>query len=228
MIRTLNPSKKIEGNQMFKKPGQKFKERHVQVKSEAKVAGIIEEEYGKYQIKAGRLSGSYVARAFAKPPATTKGFFVEAEGDSEQAAIDALKALIDARKIQRSEDRRWDEKSSISVPTEEEFLETLRQAQLSQAQVAMLKALSVSAENGLTFGQLARAAGYKSSKTGAKVFKKVGDLIADYLGIEIADRDATHDERSAHIVAFGHISEEDAPTVWVMHQELRCAVRATY
>ena len=114
----------------------------------------------------------------------------------------------------------------MSVPTEPEFLEALRQAQLSQAHVAMLKALSVAADEGLTYDQLASAAGYKSKETGAKVLKKVGDLVADYLGIEIADGDASDNERAVRILAFGNVQGEGLPTIWIMHQELSGAVRA--
>ena len=203
----------------------KFKAPKSPKKREADVAGIVEEDFGKYRIKAGRLSGTYVARAFPMPPAKAQGVIAEAKGNSEQAAIAALKAIIDARDVQRTEDRRWDERSSISVPTELEFLEALRQARLSQAHVAMLKALSVAAEEGLTYGQLASAAGYKSKETGAKVFNKVGDMVADYLGIQIADGDAPDNARAAQILAFRNVRGEDVPTVWIMHQELRGAVR---
>lgn len=193
----------------------------------ADVADIVEAEHAKYRIRAGFLGGSYVARAFPKPPSKAQGLIAEAAGDSEQAAITALKAMIEARDVQRMGVRRWDEISSVSVPNEEEFVEALYQTALTRSQIAMLKAHAFAREDGLTFDQLARAAGYKSRETAAKVFCKAGDLIADYLGIEI-DQDALPDrEGSAHVLAFKSIQVEDAPTVWVMHSELRQAVRIT-
>ena len=164
---------------MLLKSQPKFKTPQVVKKKGADVAGIVEEEYGNYQIKAGRLSGTYIARAFPKPPAKAQGMIAEARGDSEQAAIAALKALIEARDAERTQNRRWEERSSSQVANETEFVEAVRQVSLSPAQVAMLKAHAIAAEDGLTFRQLANTAGYKSADTAAKVLKQAGALIAD-------------------------------------------------
>lgn len=207
-------------------PKQKFKAPQVK-KTSADVSGIIEEEHAKYQIKAGRLGGTFVARAFPKQSAKAQGVIAEAKGDSEKAAIASLVAIIEARDVQRTEDRRRDEFSALAIPTEAEFLEALRQARLSQAQIAMLRALAVEVDDGLTYGQLAKAAGYKSKDTGANVFKKIGDLIADYLNIEIPADDASGIGGSSGLLAVGHTpAKDDAPIVWKMHEELRAAVRA--
>lgn len=210
---------------MLLKSQPKFKAPRVAKKKGADVAGIVEEDYGKYQIKAGRLSGTYIARAFPKASAKAQGMIAEAKGDSEEAAIAALKALIEARDVERTENRRWEEKSASQVANETEFLEALRQASLSQAQVAMLKAHAIAAEDGLTFRQLANAAGYKNHDTAAKVLRKAGALIADYLRIEVSGDEAADGEGAVTVLAFGRAPEEDAPTVWVMHEELRRAVR---
>ena len=191
----------------------------------ADVAGIVEEEHRKYRIKAGRLGGTYVARAFPKPPSKAQGVFAEAEGDTKEAALTALMEKIEARDTQRRSVRRWDETASVSVANEEEFIEALYQTSLTRPQVAMLKAHSFAREDGMTFAQLARAAGYKSSETAAKVFSKAGDLIADYLGIEIDETGAPDRENAALVLAFQANIGEDAATIWVMHPELRNAVK---
>jgi hypothetical protein len=73
--------------------------------------------------------------------------------------------------------------------------------------------------------QMARAAGYKSRDTAAKVFRKVGDLLADYLSIDV-DEEADRDREGATLLlAFKYIQGEDVPTVWVLHPELRNAVQ---
>ena len=191
----------------------------------ADVAGIIEEQHEKYLIKAGRLGGIYIARAFPKPPSKAQGVFAEAEGDSKQTAITALMAKIDARNSRRKEVRRWDDAASVSVPNEEEFLEALYQTPLSRPQVAMLKAQSFSRDEGMTLDQLARAAGYKSRETAGKVFWKASELIADYLGIEVGAPGSAERENATMILAFRVDRGADAPAVWVMHPEMRNAVQ---
>ena len=151
--------------------------------------------------------------------------FAEAEGDSYQAAVAALKSMIEARDVQRKSVRRWDENASVSVPNEDEYIEALFQTSLSRPQIAMLRAHSFARDEGMTLDQLARAAGYKSRDTAGKVFRKAGDIIADYLGIDV-DEDALPDrDGAAMILAFKYIQGEDVPTVWIMHPELRDAVQ---
>lgn len=191
----------------------------------ADVVGIVEAEHDKYRIKAGQLGGVFVARAFPKPPTKAQGLIAEAEGDTEEAAIAALKAKIEARDVRRKEVRRWDEKASVAVPNAEEFVEALRQTPLSGPQIAMLKAHVFARDKGLTIDQMARAAGYKSRDTASRVFRKAGDLIADYLGIEIDEATDRDGDGAALLLAFKFVRGEDVPPVWMMHPELRDAVQ---
>jgi len=202
----------------------KRKPRPAQQVRRADVVGIVEADHDKYQIKAGQLGGVFVARAFPKPPTKAQGLIAEAEGDTEEAAIAALRAKIEARDVQRKAVRRWDEHTEVSVPNEEEFVEALRQTPLSRPQIAMLKAHAFARDEGLTMSQMARAAGYRSRGTAARVFRKAGDLIADYLGIEVGEEASRDSEGAALLLAFKDIQGEDVPTVWVMHQELRDAI----
>lgn len=209
---------------MTKGPKPKFKAPRIR-KTTADVSGIVEVEHAKYQIKAGRLAGTFVARAFPKQSAKAQGVIAEASGDSESTAIAALMSLIAARDVKRSEDRRWDSRSELAIPSEIEFVEALGQVRLTQAQVAMLRALAI-ADEGLSYGQLAHSAGYKSKETGAKVFKRIGELIADYLTIQISDDDASGAPGPVRLLAVGDTStNDDAPVIWKMHDELRIAVR---
>lgn len=189
------------------------------------MATIVEEEYGNYLIKAGRLSGAFVARAFPKPSVKTQGLIAEATGKSEEAAIEALKEMIGERDAERSAKRRWEARAGIAVPQLEEFGEALRQANLSGSQVALLRALAVSEESGLTSAQMTRAAGYKSKDMAEKVFNKAGALIANYLGMDIADLDKSSGGGAGRLLAFQERMQDDAtPPVWIMHKELRAAI----
>lgn len=190
----------------------------------ADVTEIVEEAHEKYRIKAGRLGGTYVARAFPKPPSKAQGVFAEAEGDSEQEALAALKAKIAARDVHREQARRYDELARVFVPNREEFVEALHQTALTRPQVAMLKAHSIARDKGMTMDELARSAGYRSRDTAQKVFCKVGEVIADYLGIEVEDDSLSGPHGAALLLAFLPAQDADAATTWVMHPELREAV----
>lgn len=204
-------------------PKPKPKPRPAQQVRRADVVGIVEADHAKYRIKAGQLGGVFVARAFPKTSTRAQGLIAEAEGDTEETAIAALRAKIEARDVQRKAERRWDETASVSVPETAEFVEALHQIPLSRPQTEMLKALGFARDKGMTMAQLARAAGYKSRDTATKVFRKAGDLIADYLSID-AGKELDGDDGAALLLAVKARADEDAPAVWVMHPELREAV----
>lgn len=189
---------------------------------------ITEEDFGNYHIKAGRLSGTYVARAFPKPPVKTKGLIAEATGQSEEAAIDALKVMIEERDAEPTSNRRWEVRSGLSVPMDAEFAEALRQSSFSGPQVAMLVANAVSGEAGLTPASMAKAGGYKSKDTAEKTFKKAGSIVAAYLGIDLSSGDTPSGGGSGRILAYRERFRDDVDaSVWIMHPELRNAVLET-
>lgn len=191
------------------------------------VGPVLEEEFGNYRIKAGRLNGSCIARAFPKAAANSQGLIAETSGGSEQEAIASLKALIEARHAQRSAARRWEARAGISVPGEDEFIEALRQIVFSEPQLAMLKAHSIAGEAGMTSQQLATVAGYKSDGTASKTFRKAGGLIATFLDVPCDDAESRDVTSAAGVLAFCGVAADNAPAVWVMHEELRRAVWAT-
>ncbi|WP_298852165.1 hypothetical protein [uncultured Ruegeria sp.] len=190
------------------------------------MSGVIEEEFGKYLIKAGILSGNSVARAFPKPPAKTQAMIADAVGETPAMAIEALKEILEERDRKRGGQRRLEGNSGTLVPSEREYTEALRQVRFSPAQATMLRALSISGTEGLTIDQLSQAAGYKSRETSIKVFRKVGLLIAEYLELELPETGSENSDGAAQVLAFSHIQSDDKPAIWIMHQELRGAVRS--
>ncbi|TMV10314.1 hypothetical protein FGK63_04420 [Ruegeria sediminis] len=202
-----------------------FQDRSVRKSRNADVSGVIEEEFGKYLIKAGILSGNSVARAFPKPPAKTQGLIAESVGETPAIAIEALKETLEERDRKRSGQRRMEGNSGTFVPGEREYIEALQQVRFTPAQVAMLRAFSIAGKEGLTIGQLSQAAGYKSREASIKVFKKVGLMIAEYLELDLPETGSAQNDGAAQILAFSHIESDDEPATWIMHQELRGAVR---
>ena len=189
---------------------------------------ILLGEHSRYQIKSGRLSGEYVARAFPKPPTNARGLIAEARGETEEAAIAALHAVIDAREIRRAEDRRIDQQTGLAVPSIEEYAEAIAQVSLSRPQSAMLTALALAEEDGLPEVRLASAAGYKSQASANRAFVSVGLLIANYLSMEAPPEGATSDHDGSTFLGYrGEQQNDEDPGNWILHAELREAVRTT-
>ena len=197
-------------------------------KAETDITSILEDEFGNYLIKAGRLSGNFVARAFTSANGSSQGVIAEASGSSEADAIDTLKQILTARAVRRKEARRWELRSNISVPGKEEYFEAINQANLSDIQRSMLKAHALAGDTGLTVAELTKASGYKSSETARKAFARAGALIASYLDIKIVSEvDFAHND-PGFVLGFREKHLDDAPEVWVMHKELREAVHAAH
>ena len=184
-------------------------------------------EHGRYQIKSGRLAGEYVARAFPKPPTNARGMIAEATGATEEAAIAALRNAIDAREVARTDDRRADPTTGLAVPSTEEFVEAVAQVALSRPQRAMLTALALADDEGLSEERVASAAGYKSNTSANRALASVGLLIASYLSLEANSDAATSDHCGTMFLGYRgrQINDED-PGNWILHAELREAVKS--
>jgi sirohydrochlorin ferrochelatase len=212
------------GRDLFK---DKKKKKAKEVPSDIPTA-IQKGEHGRYQIKSGRLSGEYVARAFPKPPTNARGLIAEARGASEQEAIAALHDVLDARETRRTEERRIDETTGSAVPSIEEFLEALDQVTLSRPQHAMLAALALSEDDGLSEQRMANAAGYKSRLSANRAFAAAGLLIASYLAIETPLEEQSENLAGASVLGFRGIGKkDDTPGNWILFRELREAVRSS-
>ncbi|MCU4652006.1 hypothetical protein N8I71_04150 [Roseibacterium sp. SDUM158016] len=188
---------------------------------------IMVGEHGRYQIKSGRLSGEYVARAFPKPPAKARGMIAEATGATEEAAIAALHEAIDARENRRVGERRTDDHSGTPVPSVEEYVEAIAQVALSAPQMAMLTALSIAGEDGLTETKIAGVAGYKSRASANKSLAGAGLLIGEFLSIETASTQPSNDPEGTSLLGYRSADGGvNAAGKWILHAELRDAVRA--
>lgn len=187
---------------------------------------ILLGEHSRYQIKSGWLAGTFVARAFPKPPTTARGMIAEATGATEEAAISALHEVIDAREDRRTGERRRDTQNGVDVPSVEEYLEAVRQVTLSGPQRAMLTALSLADGDGLTDARMAYAAGYKSEASANKSLAATGLLIAEYLFAGPLDDDAPGTPEGTAFLGFrGATATEEETGNWILHPELRQAVR---
>ncbi|MBF9036310.1 hypothetical protein HKCCE2091_18870 [Rhodobacterales bacterium HKCCE2091] len=183
-------------------------------------------EHGRYQIKSGRLSGEYVARAFPKPPTSARGMIAEARGATEEAAIAALHDAIDARELRRTDDRRSDPTTGQVVPSTEEFAEAVDQVALSRPQRAMLTALALADDEGLSEVRLASVAGYKSNVSANRALASAGLLIASYLSVEAYPNALASEQDGTMFLGYrGRQRNDDDPGNWILFPELREAVR---
>ncbi len=188
---------------------------------------IIEDEFGKYRIRAGQLSGNFVARAFPRT-ANSQGLMAEATGESEAEAIEKLKEVLANRDVERTASRRWEALADLAIPIEDEYVEALEQTNLSDPQVSMLREHSIAGEKGLTAVALMNAAGYRSSDTALKVLARAGGMIADFLGIDVPSSETSGRPEGARLIGFRQARDDtdtEKQDVWIMHDELRKAVR---
>ena len=184
-------------------------------------------EYGRYQIKSGRLSGNFVARAFPKPPTKARVTIAQAGGTPDDPALSAPHATTDPRKSAQADERRFDANIQRSIPSTNEYVEAIRQVTLSTPQLAMLKALMLAGEGGLSDAELAGAAGFKSTASANRSFAKAAFLIANYLDIDSElNGEQTAPKLSSSLAYRVESKREKEPYNWVLHEELSSAIRA--
>ncbi|MEL6828889.1 MAG: hypothetical protein AAFO63_02005 [Pseudomonadota bacterium] len=224
MSHSSTDTQSAAGHDLFKAMNKKKKTKDTK---KEKSASIQVGEYGRYQIKSGFLAGKYIARAFAKPPTKARGLIAEASGETEEAAIMALHEAIDARESRRAEDRRTDPHTGASVPSIEEFTEALDHAALTRPQRAILTALSLADQEGLTEARMANGAGYSSLASANRSLARAGKLIAAYLSLEIVSHGTSTGLQGTSLLGFRGAPKDDKdPGNWILHPELRDAVRA--
>jgi len=211
------------GRDLFKAMSKKSKAK--ETRKEAALT-IRVGEYGRYQIKSGRVAGVYIARAFPMPPTKARGLIAEATGETEAAAITALHSAIDAREVRRNEDRRTDPCTGMPVPSTEEYVEALNSVNLKRPQRAMLMALSLAEADGLAEIKFADAGSYKSLTSANRALASAGRMIAGYLSSETGSTvPSTSSDGSALIGYRGASGHDQKPGNWIMHPELCAAIR---
>lgn len=216
-----NPSD--AGRGLFKTEPKKSKIKEVK---KAPPMAIRMSEYGRYQIKSGMIAGVCTARAFAKPPTKARGLIAEATGDTEDAAVAALHAAIDAREDHRTQERRTDPHTGSPVPSTEEYMEAMNHAVLTRPQLAMLMALSVADVDGLSEAKVAYAGSYKTETSANKALASVGRMIAGYLSSQAdAATPAPSADGSALIGYRGPCDQDETRIKWTLHPELCAAMR---
>ncbi|WP_417524067.1 hypothetical protein [Marinovum sp.] len=221
MTRATTAAASAKGQDLFK--GMTTTKQPKAPKKEPRAA-IQTGEHGRYQIKSGLLAGEYVARAFPKAPTTARGLIAEAHGETEEEAIAALHAAIDARETKRNEARREDTHTGVAVPSVEEYVEAISQVALTAPQRAMLTALSLAGEEGLSESRMARAGGYKSKASARRSFTGAGTSMSLYLstGAEAQEGDTAEGLALLGFQETGDGEEGTGP--WVLYPELRDAV----
>jgi sirohydrochlorin ferrochelatase len=222
MIGFSTEGRTATGRPLFKDKPKKAKEQPQDTRSAIQFG-----EHGRYQIKSGRLAGEYVARAFPKPPTNARGMIAEARGATEEAAIAALHEVIDAREIRRTEERRIDPETGSAVPSAEEYAEAIAQVALTRPQRAMLTALALADGDGLPEVRVAYVAGYKSQSSANRAFAAAGLLFASYLSVDVRSTGGTSDLEGTVLMGFrGERPNDGDPGNWILHPELRKAVRS--
>ena len=104
--------------------------------------------------------------------------------------------------------------------------EAMAQVALSRPQRAILAALALADDEGLSETRLASAAGYKSNASANRAFASAGLLIASYLSLETRLDVATSEHDGTTFLGYrGEPRKDEDPGNWILHAELCEAVR---
>lgn len=224
MVQSSSEGRSITGQGLFKGVARKKQDTKPDTSTAIQLG-----EHSRYQIKSGWLAGTFVARAFPKPPTKARGMIAEATGATEEEAIAALHDVIDRREDRRVDERRADPRTGVAVPSIGEYVEAIRQVALSRPQCAILTALSLAGEDGLAETSMADAAGYKSPASAKRSLMAAGLLIADYLASETHPHEPSSDLDGSALLGFRReMSDVEDAGNWILHDELREAVRLAF
>ncbi len=179
----------------------------------------IRREHGRYTLVAGKLGGTYAARAFLTGAKPGSAIIDETTGADPEAAIEALIEHLGETDAQSVSDRRGVAGSATAVATPREFAQALAAVPVTDKQRAMLRAHAAAGEAGLRAPDLADAAGYAGGDTAMLQYGKLGRLIAEHLGIEMPPPAGKGDRAGAALMAAG-AEQDDGTWLWVMHPEL--------
>lgn len=147
-------------------------------KKSVKPPRIVEQEYGRYLIKAGVLHDTFLARAFPKPPSKFRHLVAEATGASIDQAIDRLKSELDALGENRRSKRRIDAALPSGVPTSEEYADALRSVSPAEKILHVLHDHALSRRRGLRLSELVKSSEFGSQQDLLQAYAKLGQRIA--------------------------------------------------
>ena len=132
-----------------------------------------ETTYGRYVIRSMKVASQWSARAFRRKIAIG----VVLSGSTEEAAIFAVKAALDARGAEQLAARGAD-----GYPTATEVRTALAAISITDAQHAMLDAHLKAPDNIMTATELATAGGYDSYVSANSQYGTLGRNLAEELG----------------------------------------------
>ena len=185
----------------------------------------INQTHGRYALKAGKLGGQFVARAFLAGAKTGAGMVAEAQGATADAALADLITQLDQRDSDLRGARRHMAEVPVDIPSPAEFTQALAAVAVTPGQRAMLKAHAIAGDKGLSANELADAAGYAQHESANLHYGKLGKMIAVYLGIDLPPS-ATRkgDTVATYMLATGIGTVADRDFRWIIHPELAAAV----
>lgn len=177
---------------------------------------------GRYDLVAAPMGQGALARAFLSGAAQGSGIVDEASGPTPEAALDALRAQLSERDRGRLATRGpFTGRPDLRVPHPDEYQDALRIVRPNEAQWAMLRAHAAAGSDGLTAGELARAAGWKDFESANLHYGLLGQAVAEAVGLRTpAEADSP---RSVPTLALAYEGPRRPGTdhfVWVMHPEL--------
>ncbi len=182
-------------------------------------------KYRRYRILAAQVGGTCRAIAYAG-----NRKIAAIEGETQEAAVDALKIVLDTRDRDQFRARR------DGVPTAEEYREAFQAIaqSITKAQLAMLKAhYHATADRNLanvpdrTLGteELALAAGYPNHTTVNLQYGKLGRRLAEYLNYSPPNSELRGDEVWTLTLATGQKFAGAGLWIWTMRPEVADALR---
>jgi len=171
--------------------------------------------YGAHKVIAGVLKGQ--CRAIVYRDETQ---LKAVDADTVADAIAAAKDWIDALNRERSKGRR-----APHIGTKADYIEAFRATPIADHHAAMLRAHANAPERALTAAELAKAAGYASFASANSHYGKLARTIAESIGLSPAVRDGQDHEVWTFALADGDGEVETASWRWIMHPEVRDALR---
>lgn len=179
--------------------------------------------FGPYDLAAGMVGGRALARAFLRGAPQGSGVVAEAEGPTREAALAALRDLLERRGAEAARNRRpFPGHPGSHVPNPQEFREALLRVRPDKAQWAMLRGHAAAGAAGMTAGELAAAGGYADFETANLRYGLLGQAVAEAIGMPIPESRA-RPGKAVPTFALAFEGEARAGTdrwVWVMHPEL--------